>query len=208
MHGAAQYPSSWFIGLYAWGQEQTTFTKAALEKGFFIVAPASQRPVMPGPRAWDVFTKNLTDAEDLQFFIDILSWLETIKTPINRNAVYCAGFSSGAFMASRIALAYGNRIAGIIVHSGANADAITLTDRGPVFNYTVPYEFPEHHSPTLLIHGGADHFVPSECGLHYYDELVRNGFDATLFLDPTGGHIWLSKFNEDILNWLIQRLKR
>jgi poly(3-hydroxybutyrate) depolymerase len=206
-HGAAQHPFSWFIGLNAWGKEQTSFALAALERGFLIIAPASQRPIQYGPRAWDAFTNNLTDSKDLQFFHDMLIWIETINTPINWDAVYCAGFSSGAFMASRIAHASGDRFAGIIVHSGANAEAMTLTERGPVFDCNSSYEFPVNHPPTLIVHGGSDQFVPSECGLHYYDELVRNGFDATLLFDPTGGHIWLSDFNEGILDWIDLHIK-
>lgn len=205
-HGAAQYPFSWFIELNAWGKEQTTFTQLALEKGFFIIAPASQRPINPGPRAWDAFTKNLTESSDLQFLDEMLCWLGTINIPINWNAIFCAGFSSGAFMVSRIANVFGERFAGVIVHSGAHADAISLTNRGPVFNCTAPYEFPGTHSPTLIIHGGSDKFVPAECGLHYYDELKRNGFDVTLLFDAMGGHIWLSNFNDEILNWTTQHI--
>ncbi len=201
-HGAAQYPFAWFIGLNSWSKAQTSFTNIALNNGFLVIAPSSQRPIQPGPRAWDIFTKDISESEDLQFVSRMLDWLKSINTPIDWDRIYCTGFSSGAFMTSHIAQYFGDRFAGVIVHSGANAESITLSDRGPVFDCTSPYEFPKNHSSTLIVHGGSDGFVPSECGIHYYDELLRCGFDATLLFDSDGGHIWLSEYNEEIISWL------
>jgi len=201
-HGAAQHPFSWFIGLNTWSKAQTSFTRLALNLGFIVIAPSSLRPIQPGPRAWDVFTKNISESKDLQLVENMLTWLGTMNTPIDWERIYCAGFSSGGFMTSHIAHFFGDRFAGVIIHSGANAESITLTDNGPVFNCTMPYEFPVNHSPTLIVHGGADGFVPPECGTHYYNELIRCGFDATLLFDPSEGHIWLSEYNEDILSWI------
>ncbi|MDG6229218.1 MAG: hypothetical protein QCH96_04580 [Candidatus Thermoplasmatota archaeon] len=204
-HGAAQHPFSWFIRLNPWSRTQSSFTRLAIANGFFVIVPSSQRPIQPGPRAWDVFTKNITDSSDLQFFMNMLQWLETIDITINLEEIYCAGFSSGAFMTSLIAHVFSKRVSGVVIHSGANPDSIILTDRGPVFNCTKPLQFPLNHPPALIVHGGEDTIVPTACGIHYYEELIRYGLNATLLLDPNGNHIWLSDFNQDIIDWMIKR---
>lgn len=203
-HGAAQHPFSWLTGVNPWNRAQSSFTRLALSNGFFVIIPSSQRPIQPGPRAWNVFTKNISESSDLKFFINMLQWLETIDITVNWEKIFCAGFSSGAFMTSLIAYVFSERVTGVVIHSGTDPDSIILTDRGPVFNCTEPLLFPPNHPPALIVHGGEDTIVPTACGIHYYEELIRCGFNATILLDPTGNHIWLSKFNEDILDWMIK----
>ena len=204
-HGAAQHPFSWFAGLNTWSRAQSSFTRLALKNGFFVIVPSSQRPIQPGPRAWDVFTRNLSESSDLQFFVNMLQWLETIDITVNWEEIFCAGFSSGAFMTSLIAHVFSEKVTGVVIHSGTDPDSIILTDRGPVFNCTEPLQFPPDHPPALIVHGGKDTIVPTACGIHYYEELIRCGLNATLLVDPTGNHIWLSEFNEDIVDWMIKK---
>ena len=201
LHGAAQYPFSWFFGLNRWGREQCSFTLAALERGYLIVAPASSRPVTPGPRAWDIFEEDSRQSEDIQFIVDILDWFTRENISINLNKVFCAGFSSGAFMTSRLALDVPDIFTAMAVHSGSNAEAITLTDRGPIFDCTSPHTIPPNHPPTLIIHGSLDSLVPPEFGIHYHQELQRHDIKTALLLDENTGHIWISNFNDDILHW-------
>jgi len=204
-HGAAQHPFSWFTEFNPWSKAQSSFTRLALSNGFFVIVPSSQRPIQPGPRAWNVFNTNLSESSDIQFFMNMLQWLETIDITVNSEEIFCAGFSSGAFMTSLIAHVFGARVTGVVIHSGTDPDSIILTDRGPVFNCTEPLQFPPDHPPTLIVHGGQDTIVPTSCGIHYYEELIRYGLNATLLLDPTGNHIWLSDFNQDILDWMIKK---
>ena len=106
-------------------------------------------------------------------------------------------------MTSRIGHVLGIRFQALIVHSGTNADMIRITNHGPVFDCTSPQNISALHPPTLIIHGIKDQLVPVECGVHFHEELLRNGVISKLLLDLDGGHIWLSTFNDDILNWII-----
>jgi poly(3-hydroxybutyrate) depolymerase len=203
LHGASQFDVSWFFGLSPWSKAQSQFTEQAHEQGFFIIAPNSGRPIQPGPRAWDAFTPSINESEDLQFILHIIDWINHTQVSVDSSCLFCVGFSSGAFMASRIGHALGTRFQALIVHSGTNADMIEITNRGPVFDCTSPQNISALHPPTLIIHGNKDQLVPVECGIHFHEELLRNGVISKLLLDPDGGHIWLSTFNDDILNWII-----
>ena len=202
LHGASQFDVSWFFGLSRWSQAQAQFASQARNQGFFIIAPNSGRPIQPGPRAWDAFTPSINESEDLNFILDIIEWIDENQPSANSSCLFCLGFSSGAFMTSRIGHTLYDKFRGLIVHSGTNADMIELTNRGPVFDCTSPQNISQTHPPTLIIHGGKDRFVPVDCGIHFHEELLRNGIMSQLLFDPEGGHIWLSTFNEDILEWI------
>ncbi len=104
-------------------------------------------------------------------------------------------------MASRLAHFFGPLFTAVAIHSGANADSITLGDRGPEFDCISPQNFSPSHPPCLIIHGGKDHLVPPECGIHFYEELQREGIDSQLLFSMWGRHIWLSWYSEDIFEW-------
>jgi len=201
LHGAAQYPFSWFIGLHPWGREQLSFAYTALDHGYLIIAPASSRPISPGPRAWNVFEDNINQSEDVEFIIDIIEWFVNEGISINLDKVYCAGFSSGAFMTSRLAHDVPEIFSAVAVHSGANADSIELTNRGPIFDCTSPQIISPHHPPTIIIHGQEDSLVPYDCGIRFYYDLQHHNISSSILLDEEKGHIWISSFNYDILQW-------
>lgn len=205
-HGAVQSGFAWFIGLTFWSKNQKEFTNLLLDNGFLVIAPDSKRPVFPGPKAWDAFRRNMSENSDLIFVKNIINWLDTLPFKVNKNKIFCAGFSSGAFMCSRIGHAFGSNIAGLVVHSGANANAINLTGTGPFFDCTSPQSFSSDYPPTLVVHGGKDWIVPTDCGIHFYDELVRNGIDADLLIDENQGHIWIKEFNDDIVDWIKSKM--
>lgn len=199
-HGAVQHGISWFMGLNQWSRSQTLFTARALEEGFFIIAPDSLKPVRPGPRAWDIFN-NESISKDYLLIEDIIEWLEDSSLPIDSNNLYCAGFSSGAFMCCYIGHFFDNRFNAIAVHSGANSESISLTPRGPFFDLNESYNFSSSYPPTIIIHGEKDDIVPVKCAENFYSDLQRNGIQSKLHIIQDEGHIWISQYNFEILNW-------
>jgi poly(3-hydroxybutyrate) depolymerase len=204
LHGAAQHAFSWMFGLTAWSKAQLSFTNHALQEGFFVIMLESQRPVTPGPRAWDVFEQNITQNQDIEYITNIISWLSTTKSDVvNSTHLYCTGFSSGAFMCSRLGLSADHLFSAIALNSGCNADSIRLTNRGPEFNFTFSHNLSKTHPPTLLLHGEQDRLVPVQGSITYHADLQRAGVETFLLVNPDNGHIWLKEYNEEIINWFI-----
>lgn len=199
-HGASQHGFAWFIGLNQWSKYQTIFTAKALGEGFFIITAESLKPVRPGPRAWDIFN-NGSHSKDFVLIENIIEWLEKCDLPVDKNSLYCAGFSSGAFMCSYIGHHFGNRFNAIAVHSGANSDSISLTSRGPDFDLNTLYNLSSSFPPTIIIHGEHDGFVPVQCAKNFYSDLQRNDIPSRLLINQDKGHIWLSEYDCEILNW-------
>ena len=199
-HGAVQHAFAWFIGLNQWSKYQTIFTTEALEEGFFIITAESLKPVRPGPRAWDIFN-NGTNSKDYVLIENIIEWLENCDLPVDNHSLYCAGFSSGAFMCSYIGHHFGNRFKAIAVHSGANSESISLTSFGPSFNLNTSYNFSSSFPPTIIIHGENDGFVPVQCAKNFYADLQRNTIPSKLLINQDQGHIWISQYDSEILDW-------
>ena len=201
LHGASQHAFAWFIGLNQWSKHQTTFTKKALERGFLIISSESLKPVKPGPRTWDVFN-NGSNSKDIIYIENIIDWLKNSDLPVNTNRLYCAGFSSGAFMCSQIGHYFNNRFNAIAIHSGANSESISLTYLGPSFNLNTSYNFSSSFPPTIIIHGENDGFVPVQCAKNFYADLQRNKIPSKLLINQDEGHIWISQYDSEILDWL------
>lgn len=199
-HGASQHAFSWLIGLNQWSKYQTIFTRKALEEGFFIISAESLKPIRPGPRAWDIFNIG-SDSKDYILIEEIIEWLENSDLPVDTNSLYCAGFSSGAFMCSCIGHYFSDYFNAIAVHSGANSETISLTNRGPYFDLDNSYNFSSSFPPTIIIHGRNDNFVPVQCAENFYSDLQRNGIPSKLLISQDEGHIWISKYDYEILEW-------
>jgi len=201
-HGAVQHAFSWFFGLNKWNRAQVSFTKCVLDNGFFVVGFESLKPIKPGPRAWDAFEKNDSLNSDILFVKQVINWLNNSSLPVDVNNIFCAGFSSGAFFCSRLAQSYDYGFKGIILNSGCNADCISISNMGPVFNSSTGFNISSFHPSTLIIHGKQDRLVPYECSNSYYLDLKSSGIDVTLFSDDFGGHNWLEEYNSLIIDWL------
>jgi len=201
-HGAVQHAFSWFFGFNFWSKAQTSFTRYALENGFFVVSFESLKPIRPGPRAWDAFEKNMTDNSDFLYLKNVISWLDNSSLSVDVGSIYCAGFSSGAFFCSRLSQSFDYKFKGVIINSGCNANCITLTNFGPVFNCSTGFNISSKHPPALIVHGKKDSLVPYMCAESYYQDLLDGGFEASLLADNSSGHIWLKKYNDLIIDWL------
>ncbi|MEM2935024.1 MAG: prolyl oligopeptidase family serine peptidase [Candidatus Thermoplasmatota archaeon] len=193
LHAAAQRAESWFYP-FIWNIGQYLFVKEALKNNYMVIAPDSEK--IYGVKAWDAFSN---ESRDILFFNDILEWLSENNADMGR--IYVCGFSSGAFMVSRLAVYCGDKIKAVVVYAGANADYIKITENGPEFDCSSNQSIPHNHSPSLLIHGKRDKIVPYECGLHYYEEMIKNGIYAE-FVSAGGGHRWQFRYNRYIIEWL------
>jgi poly(3-hydroxyoctanoate) depolymerase len=201
-HGSTQHAFSWMIGINKWSRNQMSFARQALDEGFVLILLQSQRPVQLGPRSWDVFDQDRPINKDIAYVNSIISWIrETQSDMMDVNSLFSTGFSSGAFMCSRLALSLESSFKAVALHSGCNADSITLTDRGPVFNFTFSHNLSTNHPPTLIVHGEKDQIVPVKGGLTYHDDLKKAGIQTDILLSPEGGHIWLTEFNDEIISW-------
>ena len=205
-HGAAQHAFSWIIPWNKWNRNQVSFTTNALNQGFFVVCLESEKPVRPGPRAWDVFEKNSSKNGDLNYINDVILWLQSSSLEVDLENIFCTGFSSGAFMCSRIGISKESLFNAIALNSGCNADSITLTMRGPLFDLNKIFNLSVHHPPTLILHGKQDQLVPVECGMNYYTDLQKANVSSSLLIEPKMGHIWLKDFNQEILDWFSQHM--
>lgn len=200
-HGAVQHAFSWFLPINPWTKQQNMFLEDAIEDGFFIVAPESRRPYLIGPRSWDCFEKDISKNKDLQLIENIINWLNNSNLPVDMNNIFAAGFSSGGFMCSRIGYALSDKFNALSIHSGVNCESIKITIFGPVFDCETSLDLPDNHPPTIIVHGQKDSVVPFDCAIHFYNELVRHGIDVNITIAPTGQHIWLSQFNDEILDF-------
>ena len=200
-HGAVQHAFSWFLPINNWNAQQNMFLDDAIKDGFFIVAPESRRAFLIGPRSWDCFEEDISKNRDLQLIENIINWLNSSNLPVDMNNIFAAGFSSGAFMCSRIGYALGDEFNALAVHSGVSCESIKITIFGPVFDCEKSLDIPDSHPPTIIVHGKKDSFVPFDCAKHFFDELVRFGIDANFTVDLIGEHIWLSQFNDEILDF-------
>ena len=201
-HGAVQHAFSWFFGLNMWNRAQVSFSKCLIDNGFFVVGLESLKPIKPGPRAWDAFEKDDTLNSDILFVKEVIDWLSNSSLPVDTNKTYCAGFSSGAFFCSRLAQSYDFGFKGVILNSGCNADSISISNMGPVFNCSTGFNISLFHPPALLIHGKEDKLVSIVCTESYYQDLMDNNIEVTKLIDEDAGHIWLKDYNQLIIDWL------
>ena len=200
-HGAVQHAFSWFLGLNNWNKAQMSFTNSAIENGFFVVSFESLKPIKPGPRAWNIFEETYNNS-DFFYVRDVIDWLKNSSLTVDMNSIYCAGFSSGAFFCSELSQYFDYKFKGVVLNSGCNVECIDITKTGPVFNFTTGQYISSFHPSTLIVHGKKDRFVPYECAESYYQDLKSNNINVTKLIDETGGHIWLKKYNDQIIGWL------
>ena len=104
-------------------------------------------------------------------------------------------------MCSRIALSDASLFNAISLNSGCNADSISLTKKGPVFDLDQSYNISNKHPPTMIIHGANDKIVPVQCSINYYTDLQKSKVQSNLILASNGGHEWFNSYNDEILSW-------
>jgi len=114
--------------------------------------------------------------------------------------MHAIGFSSGAYMTSRMAFLYPDMFRSLSINSGsyyycggANCP-FPAQDDNP---------FLKIHPPTLFLHGADDQIVPPETSVEYLDNLKTNWSISTVRYTEAGkGHQWLDSASTHIPAWI------
>ena len=199
-HGAAvevEYFWNTAAGLLDIGglTHQVGTVKALLDAGFAVVTPRAEKAltywntnVPPWLFAW-------TTAPDHTLMTELLAAIaDGTFGDLDADRLYASGISSGAYMASRVALTYPG-VRAIAIHSGSYMEC-----GGAVC--TVP-ELEASHPPALFLHGEADPIVPLWTMELYRDALTAAGVATKTVTDPALGHEWLPGSPEAISEWFL-----
>lgn len=140
LHGAGQTANA--------AVSMTAFDQLAKEAGFFAVFPDGTGPMFI--HTWNAVhccgPAMVEGADDITFITALIDALEA-KYPIDPRRIYISGFSNGAMMTHRLAIALSDRVAAIGTVAGA------LFGDEPL---------PEHPVPAIIVNGAADPVIPSD----------------------------------------------
>jgi len=179
----------------AWGGWwQAQLTRTLLEAGFAVVAPGTrldttwwETNVLPWSMTWD-------RSHDHRLMLGLFAGIEDGELgPLDPQALFATGISSGGYMSSRMAVAYPGRFEALVIQSASYA-----TCGGVICS--VP-DLPADHPPTLFLHGEQDEVVPVDTMLDYHQALVDQGTPTQTVLDPDRHHGWLPGAPEEITAW-------
>lgn len=119
--------------------------------------------------------------------------------PCDSGNLHAVGFSSGAYMASRMAVNYASSFRSISVNSGAyyycdGACTEKIADQlaGSVW---------KAHPPALFLHGTVDDTVPQKTSQMYYERLQKEGV-ATKRVTARVNHQWLPAAAQQVVSWV------
>jgi predicted esterase len=155
--------------------------------------------------AWEAnitpYSKNFESSRDFHLTSHLLDSLpEIIGTSADPSRIFLAGFSSGGYMASRLALEpnIAARIRGLIVHSASYGHCIGN-------QCSIPRELPTWHPETLLIANKDDSIVPFYTVEMYEKRLKTNNITADTVFSSDGEHAWRDEHPDLIFQWIQSR---
>ncbi len=114
--------------------------------------------------------------------------------PVNGDAYYATGISSGGYMTSRMAVSYPGRFVALAIAAASYATCGGAT-------CFVPSTLPADHPPTLFLHGEVDMVVPIGTMERYEARLSAQGFTTRVVRDAGVGHAWLRVAPAEVLAW-------
>ncbi len=197
----------------AYGLEhESVFIQQLTEVGFVVIAPTANQIVpyliFPSVTAWEAnivpYSQNFERTRDFALSKALFESLETIADrPVDRNNIFLAGFSSGGYMASRLALEaeFANKIRGIIIHSASYGTCLAS-------QCSIPRDLPDWHPPTLLVSNKDDSIVPHYTVEMYLSRLEKNKIPTQTLFSNQGDHAWNKDHPQQILLWTRQFLKK
>jgi poly(3-hydroxyoctanoate) depolymerase len=179
-------PEALFGGFY-----QGLLQAVLLDHGFTVVAPSAAIGI-----AWQTNSGVPWSLTTDKPVIDKL--LEEIAAgtygPADMERLHATGISSGGYMTSRMAVSYPGVFRSLAINAGSYATCAGVL-------CSVPDEMPADHPSTLFLAGGNDTTVPLSTVQEYYNELMSDGFETSLVVDPASPHAWLSSAPEAIPAW-------
>lgn len=193
------------VYLDGWNTAYTRWSQCLAAKGYVVLMPNFRGSIGRGVQ---FCTSDHGDLGGLDFQ-DILSGVDYLvsKGMVDAGRVGIGGSSYGGFISALAATAYSDRFAAAVDHAGiSNWYSFTGTTDIPYemclthWNFWI-YENPElvwerspiahvgkANTPTLIVHGAADHRVDSGQGWELYTALKVKGVETELVLYPREGH--------------------
>ncbi len=179
----------------AWGGWwQAQLSRSLLEAGYAVIAPGTRLDatwwdtnILPWSITWQ-------RSRDHRLMLGLFAGIEAGELgPLDLDALYATGISSGGYMTSRMAVAYPGRFQALAIQSASYASCGGALCSIPAL--------PADHPPTLFLHGEQDEVVPVDTMLAYHQALVDQGTPAETALDPDAHHGWLPVAPEEITGW-------
>ncbi|MCA9657640.1 MAG: dienelactone hydrolase family protein [Myxococcales bacterium] len=174
---------------------QTLTLKRLLDAGYAVLTPEAHAQ---GNTFWDTnvppYSTNWELAPDHDFMLAIFAAIDDgVFGPLDSDAMYATGISSGGYMTSRMAVSYPGRFAGLAIQSASYAPC-----SGPLC--VIP-DLDASHPPTLFLAGAEDPIVPLSTVEAYHDALIAATVHTELVVDEAAGHEWISAAPDAVLAW-------
>jgi len=179
--------------------------KALLEAGYTVITPNAQKPA----GYWDTNqapynTKDLrkwTESPDHDLVLALLAAIgEGRFGKSTMDSIHVVGFSSGGYMASRMAYSYPGQFRSITVQSasyfycgGEYCPASVAKALASLYGT---------HPPTLFLHGTSDSLVPVETSELYHNALKAHNIDTRRITGRNVNHQWLDEAPKEVLAWI------
>ncbi|MCA9704299.1 MAG: hypothetical protein KDK70_00420 [Myxococcales bacterium] len=181
------------------GYYQLKTVQGLLEAGFAVIAPRGR--TMVGGIYWDTniapYASSWESGPDAAFVDRILAEAEAgTFGSLDTTRWYATGLSSGAYMSSRMAIAYPDKVRAVALQSGSYATCLSSL---PCLVSAA--DLPADHPPTLLMAGYWDGIVPLYTIESYEEALDDNGTEATLEVVGYASHQWTSYSPGWVLEW-------
>jgi hypothetical protein len=120
--------------------------------------------------------------------------------PLDPQHLHAAGFSSGAYMTSRMAFSYTKHFLSLSIQSGSYYYCDGACDPTHPNGQDAPGF--ASHPPTLFLHGEADPLVPPETSLLYYQTLLLDQVPTRRVTQKGARHEWIDAAPNEILAWV------
>ncbi|MEQ1568235.1 MAG: PHB depolymerase family esterase [Myxococcota bacterium] len=175
---------------------QVELTAALLDAGYAVFTPEAAGE---GLTCWNTnlppWSSGWLDSPDAAMIEAMFDAVDRDTFgPLDPDALFAGGISSGGYMTSRLAVTYPERFAATAIASASYATCAGLV-------CDVPSELSSDHPPTLFLHGQLDPVVPIATMWPYHDALERAGVAVESEIAPLGAHGWSGEAPERILGW-------
>lgn len=170
---------------------QVQLVAELVEAGYVVIQPEAE-----GGNFWSTNTGGNFEKSADGVFVPLL--LRKVEQgafgPVDLSRLYAAGFSSGGYMTSRMAVSFRGHFRALAIQSASYATC------GGAFCW-VPFALPADHPPTLLLHGADDKIVPISTATTYDARLRANRVESKFVRSETSGHEWLPVASAEIVEW-------
>lgn len=179
------------------GFNEARLIQSLLDHGFAVIAPPA---INESVWMTNLIGSSYESSEDDIFIQHLLDQVGRGDLgPINSKQLFAAGFSSGGYNVSRMAVSFPGIFKALAIESASYA-----TCGGSLCH--IPEKLPDNHPPTLFLHGAADLIVPMSTMQEYYLRLKQTGVPTSCIIDKTAGHQWIAQAPEAITKWFLSTM--